>query len=110
MKLKKFILSLSAAIAAVLFSIPAHAAAVAQYSFDGTLNDTAASGGTADNQYTGLIDETMTHDVAVDTAYLAGRVALIPEPSALPLLMGFGALGLLARRARRRQYSKKTQS
>ena len=45
----KLTVTMGAVLAAVLVAFPANAAVVAQYSFEGNLNDTAAAGGTADN-------------------------------------------------------------
>lgn len=55
-----------------------------------------ADGNQSAFQYAGLIDEALIHNVAVDAAYLQGRAALIPEPSAfvLALLGGLSLLGI----------------
>ena len=51
-------------------------------------------------QYTGYIDEALIHDTAVDANYLAGRAALIPEPTT-GLLAVLAAAAFLAVRRRR---------
>ena len=51
-------------------------------------------------QFHGWVDEFLIHDVSQDSAYMAGRAALlVPEPSAF-LLFGVGGLGLMLRRRR----------
>ena len=59
-----------------------------------------ADGNQSGFQYSGYIDEALIHDAAVDGAYLAGRAALIPEPSSALLLL-LGVAGCISRRRRR---------
>ncbi len=58
------------------------------------------TGAPNDLQFTGLIDEAMIHNMAVDASYLAGRTALIPEPTT-GLLAVLAAAAFLAVRRRR---------